>query len=270
MPKSTGALLIHGMGGTEFDLGLLHKSLARASIDTHGVTLPGHGTRPEDLLAVRYEDWMDTVESKYTALMQQYDEVHVVGMCMGALLAVELCKRQDHQRGKLVSLAAPVYINGWSTPWYRGLRHILYAVPAVSDHMKVEEETPFGIKNDLVRAVVKAKFERGDNFHYRWIPLSCVRQVDRLRAAVKRGLDRIHCPTLIMHAEEDELTSTASARFLNARIPNSRYIELHNSYHMICVDNDRNEVASEVLSFFGKDPALARPAGVRARRHDKN
>jgi hypothetical protein len=33
--------------------------------------------------------------------------------------------------------------------------------------MKIEEEDPFGIKNEQLRAIVKAKFERGENFHYR-------------------------------------------------------------------------------------------------------
>ena len=48
--QRTGALLIHGLGGTEFDMGSLHKVLARAGVETHGVTLPGHAGRPEDLL----------------------------------------------------------------------------------------------------------------------------------------------------------------------------------------------------------------------------
>ncbi|WP_447578993.1 alpha/beta hydrolase [Achromobacter kerstersii] len=257
-PPRTGALLIHGLGGTEFDMGGLHKVLARAGIDTHGVTLPGHAGRPEDLLDVRVEDWMDVVTQRYRELAVQYDVLHVIGMCLGALLAVELCKRESHTRGALVVLSAPVFLDGWSTPWYRGLRYLLYRVPGVPRRIRVQEEDPYGVKSELVRAFIKAGFARGDGFHYQWVPLACVRQVDRLRGMVQRGLDTLRCPTLIMHAEEDELTSPRSARFLGDRIPGAAVVLLQDSYHMICVDHERERVMRSVLAFVGKDPELVR------------
>ncbi|MFF7395886.1 acyl-CoA-binding protein [Achromobacter sp. NPDC008082] len=253
----TGALLIHGLGGTEYDLGSMHKILKRAGIETHSLTLPGHGGAPEDLLSVRMEDWLDAVTAKYHEVAARYETLHVMGMCLGALLAVELCKRVGHKQGTLVSLAAPVFIDGWSTPWYRGLRRLVYRIPGLAARMRVEEEEPYGIKNELVRSIVKAKFERGENFHYRWVPLACVREVDRLRAAVRRGLDGISCPTLIMHAHEDELTSVRSAQLLHEAIAGSQLVLLNNSYHMICVDNDRDLVAATVLQFMDRDPAAA-------------
>ncbi|MEN5165237.1 alpha/beta hydrolase [Achromobacter kerstersii] len=257
-PPRTGALLIHGLGGTEFDMGGLHKVLARAGIETHGVTLPGHAGRPEDLLDVRVEDWMDVVTQRYRELAAQYDVLHVIGMCLGALLAVELCKRESHTRGALVVLSAPVFLDGWSTPWYRGLRYLLYRVPGMPRRIRVQEEDPYGVKSELVRAFIKAGFARGDGFHYQWVPLACVRQVDRLRGMVQRGLDTLRCPTLIMHAEEDELTSPRSARFLGDRIPGAAVVLLQDSYHMICVDHERERVMRSVLAFVGKDPELVR------------
>ncbi|WP_336234924.1 acyl-CoA-binding protein [Achromobacter dolens] len=269
MSTSTGALLIHGLGGTQYDLGSLHKILKRAGIETHTLTLPGHGTTPEDLLPVRAEDWIDAVTAKYREVAERHDTLHVVGMCLGALLAVELCKRVQHRKGKLVSLAAPVFIDGWSTPWYRGLRKLVYRIPGLAARMRVEEEEPYGIKNELVRSIVKAKFERGENFHYRWVPLACVREVDRLRRLVQRGLNAISCPSLIIHAHEDELTSVRSAHFLNDAIPDSRLVLLDNSYHMICVDNDRDRVASDILQFMDKRPAIARPGRAAAMSGDE-
>ncbi|RBL86660.1 esterase [Streptomyces cavourensis] len=257
MPHSTGALLIHGLGGTEFDLGSLHKTLKRAGIETHSVTLPGHGTRPEDLVSVRAEDWMDAVTQEYARLACRYETLHVVGMCLGALLAIELCKRVRHRKGKLVSLAAPVYIDGWSTPWYRDLRRIVYRIPGLAARMRVEEEDPYGIKNELVRSIVKAKFERGESFHYPWVPLSCIREVDRVGAWVKKDLGQVACQTLIVHAHEDELTSVRSAHFLHGAIADSKLVLLNNSYHMVCVDNDRDLVTASVLEFMGRNPEAA-------------
>ncbi|WP_316153531.1 MASE1 domain-containing protein [Cupriavidus sp. BIC8F] len=111
----------------------------------------------------------------------------IICMCMGALLAVETAKREQYTKGRLVALAPPVYIDGWATPWYRALRTLLYRVPGVPDRMKVDEEEPYGIKNEQLREIVKAKFARGENFHYRWVPLACIREVDRLRGFVRQG-----------------------------------------------------------------------------------
>jgi carboxylesterase len=257
IPGARGALLVHGLGGTQYDLGSMHKLLRRAGVDTHSLTLPGHGGQPEDLLAVTAEQWVEAVTLKYRELRLQYETLHLVGMCMGSLLAIEVAKRECHERGRLIALAPPIYIDGWSTPWYREVRHLVYRVPFAPQRMRVVEEEPFGIKNELVRSIVKAKFERGDNFHYRWVPLYCIQQVDRLRAWVKAGLSAIRCPTLVVHAKEDELTSPRSAHFLLREIgqAHARMVLLENSYHMICVDNDREQVGDEVLLHLGFEPA---------------
>ncbi|SAL44838.1 alpha/beta hydrolase family protein [Caballeronia choica] len=253
----TAAFLIHGLGGTQFDLGSMHKTLRRAGIDTHSLTLPGHGTTPEDLAGVRAEAWLAAVTAKYREVVMQYDTVHVIGMCMGSLLALALCAQEGHARGRLVTLAPPIYIDGWATPWYRAFRHLMYWLPFVPNRMRVDEDEPFGIKNALVRSIVKAKFERGDNFHYRWVPLACIREVDRLRRIAKRGARALRCDTLVMHAREDELTSLKSAYFLRDHVERAEIVVLENSYHLICVDNDRQLVATSILRFLGLDPAAA-------------
>jgi carboxylesterase len=258
--KSTPAVfLIHGLGGTQYDLGSMHKRLKNAGFVTHSLTLPGHGTSPEDLVNVTAEDWMEAVTTKYHEVAALHDNFHIMGMCMGALLATELAKRQKHTRGKLIALAPPIYIDGWATAWYTPLRHLIYYVPGVQVRMKVEEEDPFGIKNEQLRAIVKAKFARGENFHYRWVPLACVRQVDRLRGWVMTGLKDMASETLVIHAREDELTSLNSANYLVEQIggAKARMVVLENSYHMICVDNDREQVARNVLEFFGASSAAS-------------
>jgi carboxylesterase len=248
-----GVFLIHGLGGTQYDLGSMHKRLKNAGFVTHSLTLPGHGTTPEDLVGVTAEDWIDAVVAKYREVRDQHPTLHLMGMCMGSLLAAVVAQREAHAKGRLVLLAPPIYIDGWATPWYRSLRPLLYMLPAVRNKMKVEEEDPFGIKNEQLRAIVKAKFERGENFHYRWVPLECLRQVDRLRAIVMAGAPKIACQTLVVHAREDELTSLRSANFLVEKIGGgrARMVVLEDSYHMICVDNDREIVAKNVLEFFG-------------------
>lgn len=80
------------------------------------VNLPGHGGSPEDLLKISVADWTHAVRLLYLAMQQRHDVVHVVGMCMGALLAIEVAKDESHISGGLVMLAPPMFIDGWSLP----------------------------------------------------------------------------------------------------------------------------------------------------------
>jgi carboxylesterase len=257
LDEARAVLLIHGLGGTDADLGPLRKLLQRAGFETEAVMLPGHGTHPRDLIGVTAADWLESVRCAYRRLLAGHATVHVVGMCMGGLLAAEICKREDHRRGKLAVLAAPVFLDGWSTPWYRGLRTLIYPFPRLAARIRIHEEEPYGIKNDLTRAMVRARFARGDSFHYRWVPLLALREVDILREQLGQGLERLDCQTLILHAHEDELTSVRSATWLHRHIPNSTLELLRDSYHMICIDNERHAVAARLLQFLGAHPACA-------------
>ncbi len=246
-------LLIHGLGGTEHELRLVEKTLRGEGYETKCAELPGHGTRPEDLVGVRFEHWLESVATQYLALRATYEVVHVVGMCMGALLALALGQLIQDRRGRVVAMAAPVFLDGWSLPWYRGLRHLVYRLPKARDRIRVKEAEPFGVKNAVLRAAIKARFLRGDTFHYSWTPLTCIRELDRLRRYVRKHVSRVTRPALIIHAREDELTSLRSAYFLGKRIRAAKLLVVDESYHMLSIDNDRRLVASTVAQFLGEE-----------------
>ena len=76
-----------------------------------------------------------------------------------------------------------------------------------------------------------------------------------------KGLHKIEAHTLVIHAREDELTSLRSADYLvekingKKRAGKARMVVLEDSYHMICVDNDKEIVARNVLEFIGANAA---------------
>jgi carboxylesterase len=65
-------------------------------------------------------------------------------------------------------------------------------------------------------------------------------------------MPRITAPALIIHAEEDEIASPRSAHFVAQHIGSAvvESIMLHDSYHMITVDNERDQVAHDTIRFF--------------------
>jgi carboxylesterase len=55
----------------------------------------------------------------------------------------------------------------------------------------------------------------------------------------------------MIHAKEDEVASLNNVKWLKDHWQGSTlsYVELGNSYHMITIDNDRQQVCEEILGF---------------------
>ena len=254
LPARPAVMMIHGIGGSEHDFGPLYKVLGTNGFDPQPLTLPGHRRHPEDLLNVSADDWIAAAESHYHALRQRYDVVHIMGISLGALIALEIAKAQQQLDGKLILISAPVFIDGWAVPWYYALRYPLYRLSLARKLIKVEEEDPFGVKDPHIRSIVAKKFARGESYHYAYVPLGCVQEIDRLRDRVRKPGKRVDFQTLVIHSTQDDLTSARSAEWLKSRLgeARTRVVLLHNSFHMVCIDNDRKLVSQSVLEFLGQ------------------
>ncbi|WP_126205173.1 alpha/beta hydrolase, partial [Thermus scotoductus] len=94
-------LLLHGFTSHPvLTLGPLPQVLREAGFQVSQPALPGHGTRPEDLLKVRWQDWLETARAFYRELPEPRG---VVGLSMGALLSAHLAAETPTQA--LVALA---------------------------------------------------------------------------------------------------------------------------------------------------------------------
>ncbi len=92
--------------------------------------------------------------------------------------------------------------------------------------------------------------------------LPAIQEAERMIASVKKSLPRVTAPAILIHAEEDEVASPRSPRYIAQHIGSAMVesVMLHNSYHMITVDNDREQVAADTIRFFAK----AREASTQA------
>jgi carboxylesterase len=66
-------------------------------------------------------------------------------------------------------------------------------------------------------------------------------------------LNTVLCKTLIIHAREDEFSTLQSAIALQNGIGSDKaeVLILENSYHMVCIDNDKELVTNSVMCFLG-------------------
>ncbi|MDR6388930.1 MULTISPECIES: alpha/beta hydrolase [Paraburkholderia] len=84
-----GILLVHGLGDSPWSFRDLAQRLAAQGFLVRTVLLPGHGTKPDDLLTVTAEDWQRVVWEQAQALQRDVKEVYLGGFSTGCNLVLE-------------------------------------------------------------------------------------------------------------------------------------------------------------------------------------
>jgi carboxylesterase len=92
-----------------------------------------------------------------------------------------------------------------------------------------------------------------------------LREHDRLRRYVMKHLAKADLPrALVVHAREDEVASLSNVRWLekNCQLGQIQVVLLDNSYHMITIDNDREQVCEASLDFLSVESFPARVSTI--------
>ena len=85
-----GVYIIHGFTSSTYEVLALAKYLGNRGFYTRADNLPGHGTSPEDCNRYLYTDWIEFVEKGIAEMTSQCDNIYVIGISMGSVLALHL------------------------------------------------------------------------------------------------------------------------------------------------------------------------------------
>lgn len=223
----TGALIIHGFGGSAAEARPMGEYLANRDLTVRCPLLAGHGTKPGDLRGVRWQDWGDQVESAFRELQAQCARVFVAGLSMGSLLTLWLGANHPEIAGLVVMAPAVALKNRflWLAP---GLRYLIKSLPPAL----MEEEV-------LVDPEALNRI-----WCYDKQSLWGVGELYWLQRAVRRNLAAIHQPVLIYQGRFDNWLAEDAAQIVYDGVSSSqkRMIWLEQSGHNVLVDGERETV----------------------------
>ena len=97
-----GILLVHGLGDSPWTFHDLAPALAAQGFLVRTVLLPGHGTRPEDMMDVTLEAWQLVVQEQTDALRRDVGQVYLGGFSTGANLVVSYAYENPDIAGLLL------------------------------------------------------------------------------------------------------------------------------------------------------------------------
>lgn len=197
--KIRGMLLIHGMYDSPYVMKDLEQYFRGRCFHTRSILLPGHGTRPANLLQIEYEAWVRAVDIAVQHMRQEVgDNVYLSGFSTGGALALNAAL--DHENIKGLFLFAPaLHIPSWHARVFAGMQM---------------EWVPF------------QKLEDKDLVKYESMTLNSVIQVSELANLVRKKLagdnPAISAPVLIVTAKNDYTvdSSTAIQYFQEGRLGN--------------------------------------------------
>jgi len=227
----TGVLLCHGFTGSPQSLRPWAEYLARAGLTVGLPRLPGHGTTWQEMGKTRWEDWFAEVSRAFDEMQSRTDEIFLMGLSMGACLALRLAERSD---GAVRGL---VLVN----PSLTADNKLLFAIAPV---LKMLVPSVKGIASDIKNPEAK---EAG----YDRTPTKAAATLPGLWRSTQQHLAEVTQPVLVYHSTVDHVVGPASLRLLTAALrPGQLEVEeLANSYHVATLDNDAEAIFAGSLRF---------------------
>lgn len=258
----TGVLLIHGLTGTPNEMRSVAKPCQQMGYSVLAVQLAGHCGTMQDLVQTKWEDWYTSICQAAEELKKHTDEIFVIGLSMGSLLALKYAS--EHPVSGVICYSPTFKFDGWSIPrWSKILAPIV--LPIVS-HLNIfknsafDETEPYGIKNQQLRMRILEAMKSDDSSKagLPGNPWHSLYQMQRLSKNVGKNLYKITAPTLCLHAFHDDIADKKNSQLIYDKVSGQKQlIWLYESYHMITIDNDRKQVIEASLNFIKQHQQLA-------------
>ncbi len=230
----SGCLLVHGFPGAPEEMRWLGRHLSSRGITALGVRLFGHGTAPSDLIRARKEHWIANVEDGYALLSDICEQIFIVGLSMGGVLALNVGR--NFPVSGIVAMAAPA-----SLPGLVGrLRPILKPLSHVWRYRHPKEPSDWHDKE-----------AEALNLHYPVQPVHAIAELHDLVEQTRASLHEVLAPTLLIYSRNDSSVPPGNAEHVFEHLGSKdKALEwVEKSGHNLPRDAERELVFERITSF---------------------
>lgn len=224
--KRTALLLLHGFSSTPAVFRQFLNTFTAAYDAVIIPALPGHVLSIEAFATMRATELLSFVEQSCQELIGEYEQVDVMGLSMGGLLATYLANRFT-------------------------LHHLYLLAPALDLHLNISKTlllTRFcrwlGFKRIRSAAGNLCKSEAYE-IAYRQLPLTTI--IELLTLIQQFKFTKPTCPTDLFLGAHDEVVNSHTIANRFAECPSVTIHWLTNSAHVLPLDNDSQQIIDCVL-----------------------
>jgi carboxylesterase len=190
-----GCLVQHGFTGAPKEVRWLGEYLNAQGYTVCGMRLAGHATQPDDMIRMRYTNWMASVEDGYHILRGATDMVFFLGLSMGGVLSLTMasrlpaCTEQGLGVKGVVAMSTPYKLP--DNPLMRFIRPLSWLVP----YMAKSKDTPGTGWFD--------KDAYKQHVAYPKNPVRSAAELNDLLAVMRASLPQVKVPVLLIHSRDD-------------------------------------------------------------------
>ena len=226
-----GILLSHGFTATTAEIRPMAEIIHAQGYTVAAPLLPGHGTQPEDLNRVHWQDWVAAGQKLLEKLFESCEQVWVAGESMGGILALYLASQSPKVSGIL-----------------------LYA-PAIRLTLSKMDLVKLYLGSPFISEVPRDSLDGSAEWQgYAGLPLKGSIQLLRFQTATRKRLAAIQQPTLVFQGRKDLTVAPEAGEIIlngiSSTVKERRWME--NSTHAIVLDAEREEVAKQSIQFIEK------------------
>lgn len=226
--------LIHGYTGSPTDFGSLYEQLDKEfNADIVCPLLPGHGTRVEELYGLKLSEYISFIEKEFKRESKNRKKIVLVGISLGAQLALYLATKYKVNAVVLVS----------QTHYLRPFGKIPF-LESVGIFIK---KFPKRYSNNEVEL-------RKNAFSYNFMPSESLEISKQLSKLVEVSLNKIESPCLIIHGKGDRLGTPYKLdkilKKIKSDIKKLKILKVRN--HNLFYSEKREAAIKEIVSFVDK------------------
>ena len=234
----TGCLLIHGFTGTPKEMLPMGEYLAGQGYTVLGPRLFGHATRPEDMIRSRWQDWVASVEDGWHLLKGATDQIFVMGLSMGGVLA--LYTSAYLPVAGTVAMSTPYELP--PDPRLRLLKLLCNFYPLARKE-ESDWQNPASAEGHI---------------SYPKYPTRSLLELRKLLGEMQAALPRLTQPVLLMHSRKDGGVSPDNMPKIHAQVGSAEkeMFWVENSGHVITRDMEKERVFQAAHDFIIRCNAL--------------
>ncbi|NLI55242.1 MAG: alpha/beta fold hydrolase [Clostridiales bacterium] len=231
--NAVGCITLHGIGGTPANIRVVADALIEKGYTVISPMIPGHGETVRAQNASTGAQWLEGVRAAYRRLKDEgCEQVYALGLSLGGVLC-GLLAEEEHLNG-LALICTPIKMKR-----YLRIARTLSPIIPVVGYPESREGKPAW----------------GDNLYaqmYGGFSTKKLVDLSRLARRLKRNLDKIDCPTLIVSAAQDDKVDPKSVELFckgAVNAPSVEYAMFEHSPHGCTYGPERDQVAARCAAF---------------------
>ncbi|MEN8252142.1 MAG: alpha/beta fold hydrolase [Patescibacteria group bacterium] len=234
----TCVILVHGWTSTPYEMRVLGEKLNSQGLAVDAPLLSGHGTKPEHLENISWEQWVDDVEKAYNRVKKQYKKVYIGGMSVGGTLSALVAEKNPDLDGLILM----------GTPYKMKHEKVGFVTVSTVNKFKKYKKKYYPKFTDAQPSITQL-------ISYQRYPITSALEAFKAIKNSHNSFEKITQPTFLIQAEKDHLVAKNSIYQIYKKI-NSQKKEmcvLQNASHNFMGNNEYGNVFDNVISFVNKN-----------------